>query len=79
MLSKVWIIWKDNLFKNEIIWFNLRTIFPRKEEEENDFDIEKNKVNEMHKIDKIYENKYIQIIIWNVYNFKENIKINLNN
>jgi hypothetical protein len=33
----------------------------------------------MHKIDKIYENKYIQIIIWNVYNFKENIKINLNN
>lgn len=79
MLSKVWIIWKDNLFKNEIIWFILRTIFPRKEEEENDFDIEKNKVNEMHKIDKIYENKYIQIIIWNVYNFKENIKINLNN
>jgi hypothetical protein len=51
------------LFKNEIIWFILRTIFPRKEEEENDFDIEKNKVNEMHKIDKIYENKYIQIII----------------
>ena len=29
----------------------------------------------MHKIDKIYENKCIQIITWNVYNFKENIKL----